>query len=117
MPPLISRDGRPSNVTTFLDSHDIGKIPGIGFKISQKLRDHYLQRPAAIDEGLVYGGTKDIVTIAAFRAQPNINAVTLEKLLAGPGFAHGIGHKVWSLVSTVLPRFVALVSARLLPQC
>lgn len=105
MPPL---DANPSNVTTFLDSHDVGKIPGIGFKLAQKLREHYLQRPAAIDEGLVYGGTKEAVTVAEFRRHPGVSAESLEQLLAGPGFAHGIGRKIWSLVSTVARRSTTL---------
>lgn len=106
MPPLEAQGSTSSNVTTFLDSYDIGKIPGIGFKLAQKLREHYLQRPAAIDEGLVYGGTKEAVTVEAFRTHPGVSAESLEKLLAGPGFAHGIGHKIWSLVSTAFFRSI-----------
>ena len=38
VPPYESSPGLGSNVTMFMDAHDIGKIPGIGFKLSQKIR-------------------------------------------------------------------------------
>ncbi|GIZ40762.1 hypothetical protein CKM354_000408900 [Cercospora kikuchii] len=98
MPPYWSQDGETGNVKTFIDNHDIGKIPGIGFKLSQKLREFCLQRPAAIDEGLVYGGTKERVTVADVRKNPDTNPEMLEKLLSGPGSAHGIGQKIYDLL-------------------
>ncbi|PPJ56332.1 hypothetical protein CBER1_00687 [Cercospora berteroae] len=98
MPPYWIQDSETGNVTTFIDNHDIGKIPGIGFKLSQKLREFCLQRPAAIDEGLVYGGTKERVTVADIRKRPDTNPEMLEKLLAGPGSAHGIGQKIFDLL-------------------
>ena len=50
-----SLDTGESNVTRFLDTHDIGKVPGIGFKIAQKIRQYVLGRPAGFQAGLVYG--------------------------------------------------------------
>lgn len=50
-----SLDTGESNVTRFLDAHDIGKVPGIGFKTAQKIRQYVLGRPAAFHAGLVYG--------------------------------------------------------------
>ena len=44
-----------NNITRFLDTHDIGKLPGIGFKTAQRIRQHVLNRPATFNEGLVYG--------------------------------------------------------------
>ena len=44
-----------SNVTRFLDTYDVGKIPSIGFRTAQKIRQHVLRRPAAFHTGLVYG--------------------------------------------------------------
>ncbi|KKY16904.1 putative dna polymerase [Diplodia seriata] len=51
-----------TNATNFIDDHDIGKIPGIGFKLAQKLRGFVLQRAAAFSDGLLYGGTQEQVT-------------------------------------------------------
>lgn len=50
-----SLDTGESNVTRFLDAHDIGKVPGIGFKTAQKIRQYVLDRPANYHAGLVYG--------------------------------------------------------------
>lgn len=56
LPPYESRfDTHHCNVTRFLDAHDIGKVPGIGFKTAQKIRQHVLKRPATFQSGLVYG--------------------------------------------------------------
>ena len=96
MPPLVDVEGRLSNVTTFMDDHEIGKVPGIGFKLAQKLREFVLQRPPDFD--FAYGGTKEHVTVSKVRNHPEINFEKLEKLLGGPGSPHGIGYKVWCLL-------------------
>lgn len=85
----------------FLADHEIGKVPGIGFKLAQKLRQHVLHRPADFDQGLVYGGTKERVTVGMVRECPDVNPEMLEKLLAGPGSQHGIGYKVWCLLHAI----------------
>ncbi|KAI4613484.1 uncharacterized protein J4E87_009785 [Alternaria ethzedia] len=87
------------NVTAFIDDHEVGKIPGIGFKIAQKLRTHLLQRPAEFDAGLVYGGTKEAVLVRDVRTHPGIGPETLERILGGPGVPHGTGTKVWGLLN------------------
>lgn len=87
-----------SHAMAFLADHEIGKVPGIGFKLAQKLREHILHRPADFDQGLVYGGTKERVTVGMVRECPDVNPEMLEKLLAGPGSQHGIGYKVWCLL-------------------
>ncbi|EME87756.1 uncharacterized protein MYCFIDRAFT_148383 [Pseudocercospora fijiensis CIRAD86] len=98
MPPLAAVDGHVSNAITFMDDHEIGKVPGIGFKFAQKLREFILQRPPEFDDGLVYGCTKEKVTVADVRNHPDVDAQMLEKLLSGPGSAHGIGYKMWCLL-------------------
>ena len=90
-----------NHVTLFLDSHDIGKIPGIGFKMAQKIREHVLQRPAAFDAGLVYGGTKEKVTVSDVRTYPGMCEAVLDKLLGGPGTPRDVGKKVWQLLNGV----------------
>ena len=101
LPPFSGDKDECNNALTFIDSHDIGKVPGIGFKLSQKLREHVLQRPAAFDTGLVYGGTKESIKVAVVRQHPDISPETLERLLGGPGSPHGIGHKIWCLLHGV----------------
>lgn len=90
-----------SNAMAFLADHEIGKVPGIGFKLAQKLREFILKRPADFDHGLVYGGTKEQATVQMIRDCPDVNPEMLERLLAGPGSQHGIGYKVWCLLHAV----------------
>lgn len=101
LPPyeVSSNDDAPSNVTTFIDSHDIGKIPGIGFKMSQRIRNHVLSRPADFESGLIYGGTKESVTVRDVRLFAGIGPETLENLLGGSGAERGIGGKAWALIN------------------
>ncbi|KAI4908542.1 hypothetical protein J4E85_011710 [Alternaria conjuncta] len=101
VPPYTSGedDETIDNVTAFIDDHEVGKIPGIGFKIAQKLRTHLLQRPAEFDAGLVYGGTKETVLARDVRTHPGIGPETLERILGGPGVPHGTGTKVWGLLN------------------
>lgn len=101
LPPLSGDEGRGSNIIRFMDGHEIGKVPGIGFKLAQKLRASVLQRQPEFDAGLVYGGTLEKVTVADVRNRPGIDPESLEKLLSGPGSPHGIGYKVWCLLHGV----------------
>ncbi|KAF1963099.1 DNA/RNA polymerase [Byssothecium circinans] len=98
VPPYTSDDGT-DNVTSFIDGHEVGKIPGIGFKLAQKLRAHMLQRPADFDDGLVHGETKENVLVEQIRQASDLGAETLEKILGGPGTPHGIGARVWGLLN------------------
>lgn len=99
-PPYNSEDGQ-DNVTSFIDSHEVGKIPGIGFKTAQKLRALVLQRPADFDQGLVYGGTKEQVLVGDVRKVPDIGPEALEQVLGGAGAPHGIGAKTYGLLSGI----------------
>ncbi|KAF2689626.1 DNA/RNA polymerase [Lentithecium fluviatile CBS 122367] len=98
LPPYTSEDGC-DNVTSFIDEHEVGKIPGIGFKLAQKLRAHVLQQPADFDSGLVYGGTNEKVLVRDIRTFSDMGPETLERILGGPGTPHGIGAKVWGLLN------------------
>jgi len=97
-PPYSTDDEKDSNVIHFMDQHDIGKVPNIGFKMAQKLREHVLQRPADFDTGLVYGGTREKVTVRDVRLHSEVCSERLEELLSGPGAPHGIGFRTWSLL-------------------
>ncbi|KAI9753803.1 MAG: histone acetyltransferase [Chaenotheca gracillima] len=115
VPPYVSpKEGIDSNVTKFIDSHGIGKIPGIGFKLAQKLRAHVLGRRPEFEEGLIYGASKEAVSVRDVRCQPDIGPELLEKLLGGPGSPHGIGMKVWGLLNGVDDSEVGL--ARKVPR-
>ena len=87
-----------SNVLTFLDKHDIGKIPGIGFKISQKLRELVLGRPAEFQDGLVYGPSKESVSVGDVRNHPNLGPIMLYDILSGPGWPKDISRKVFEMI-------------------
>jgi DNA polymerase iota len=101
LPPYVSWDNieGQDNVTTFMDNHEIGKIPGIGFKMAQKLRAHVLQRSPDFDAGLVYGGTKEKVRVCEVRQYPGMGPDLLERILGGTGTPHGIGARVWGLLN------------------
>lgn len=101
MPAPEAEGGYGRNAMTFMDAHEIGKVPGIGFKLAQKLREFVLKRRAEFDAGLVYGGTREKVTVAHVRTHPEMNAEMLEKLLSGPGSPHGIGGRVYTLLHGV----------------
>ncbi|KAH0415671.1 DNA/RNA polymerase, partial [Aureobasidium melanogenum] len=98
IPPYVCRDGQVSNVESFLDDYEIGKIPGIGSKLAQKIRRHTLQHEPDFEKGLVYGETKERVTVKDVRLAQSMGPETLEKVLAGPGSPHGIGNKIWALL-------------------
>lgn len=112
LPPYDGSDD--SNVINFIDGHDLGKIPGIGFKMAQKLREHVLQRPADFAFGLVEGGTKEKVTVRDVRLQPELNPERLEKILSGPGAPHGIGYRIWCLLHGIDETEVGM--AKLVPR-
>ncbi|KAK5196128.1 hypothetical protein LTR99_008063 [Exophiala xenobiotica] len=98
MPPFEPVGATTSSVTQFIDSHDIGKIPGIGFKLAQKIRAQILGRDGQSAEGLVYGGTKESVSVLDVRSHPGMGPELLEDILGGPGSFKGIGWKVWELI-------------------
>ncbi|KAM3081896.1 hypothetical protein ACMFMG_004362 [Clarireedia jacksonii] len=97
--PHIDDATSESNVTKFMDGHDIGKVPGIGFKMSQRIRNYVLSRPAEFDNGLIYGGTKESVTVRDVRLFADMSPGLLEKVLGGPGAERGIGGKAWALIN------------------
>ncbi|KAL8674719.1 MAG: hypothetical protein Q9168_000877 [Polycauliona sp. 1 TL-2023] len=114
LPPYITTDEGESSIHSFLDEHDIGQIPGIGFKSAQRIRDHVLARPAAFDTGLVYGGTKENVKVREVRLFPSMGVEVLEKLLGGSGAPKDIATKVWGLINGIDTAEVARV--REVPQ-
>ena len=128
LPPYSNPPGGATNhATEFIDDHDIGKVPGIGFKMAQKIRNYVLGRPAAFDAGLVYGPTKENVKVGDVRTLDGIGPELLGRLLAGPGVAKDLGEKVWGLINGVdvtevakakaVPQQISIVSLSLSTQC
>ena len=101
IPPYTSSDGEATNVSKFIDDHDIGKIPGIGFKLAQKIRSHVLGQEAKFDKSLVYGGTLENVTTGTVRLYPGMGPDILESILGGHGSPKGVGSKIWALINGV----------------
>jgi DNA polymerase iota len=99
-PPYESYDIEPSNVCSFLDSHDIGKIPYIGFKMAEKIREYALQH---LVETPLHGVSAEekCITVHDIRTLPNMSAHLLDKILSGPGMPHGIGSKAWDLLNGI----------------
>jgi DNA polymerase iota len=87
------------NATKFMDSHDIGKIPGIGFKLAQSIRNHVRLRPIGFNVDLPWSERSESVTVKEVRLFPGMSPETLEKILGGPGAERGIGGKVWALIT------------------
>jgi DNA polymerase iota len=98
VPPFEPLGSLASSVTSFMDGHDIGKVPGVGFKLAQKIRSSILGRSAQVQEGLVVGFTKEPISVGDARGHANIDPEKLELLLGGPGSPKGIGWKVWELL-------------------
>jgi DNA polymerase iota len=103
IPPYEPLGTPTSNVTQFIDAHDIGKIPGVGFKLAQKIRSKVLGRTAVINEGLVMvnASTKESVSVGDVRTYPGMGPEMLEEILGGPGAPKGIGGTVWGLLHGV----------------
>jgi DNA polymerase iota len=54
-------------------------VPGIGFKLSQNIRARVFGRTPVSDEGLVYGGTKETVTVRDVHLFADIGPEMLEE--------------------------------------
>jgi len=90
-----------NNVMAFMDAHDIGKVPGIGFKLAHKIRTRILGRTPAFQEGPFYGGSQEAVTVRNVRMFPGMGPEMLEEILSGPGSQKGIGGRIWDLINGV----------------
>ena len=100
MPPYRPINETEGNITRFIDNHDIGKIPGIGFKTAQKIRDQVLGRSANFNAGLVYGGTKENVKVRDVRTLSGMPEL-LGRMFDAPGTPRDLGEKVWGLINGV----------------
>lgn len=86
------------NVLTFMDTHGLRQVPGIGGKITHALESFYLGKDADTDT-YTNGST---VSVGQFRIHADVSPQMLEKLLGSrPGSEKGIGDKVWGLLHGV----------------
>lgn len=100
-PYLTTPDIGQSNVLMFMDDHEIGKIPGIGCKLSHKLRNYALGHDPKLDEGPVWGPPRDGVKARDVRLHPVMGPDVLAEVLKGPGSHKDTGSKVWGLLHGV----------------
>lgn len=86
---------REDDISVFMDTHGLRKVPGIGGKITHALESFFLGKEADIDTYT----NGSAVTVGQFRAHPDVSPQMLEKLLGNrPGAERGIGEKVWGLL-------------------
>lgn len=96
---LTNDDNDNDVVVSFMDSHVLRKIPGIGFKIAQALDAHVTKERNDADSH----SFDSSVTSKDVRTYPDISPGSLENLLAGPGSERGIGARIWGLLHGVDP--------------
>ena len=75
----------PNNVRAFVDGHDIGKIPGIGFKMARRIRNHILSIPLEFDDGRDWTANREPATVHDVRLFPGMGPEILEQVLGGTG--------------------------------
>ena len=96
---------RESNVITFLDAHEIRKVPGIGFKIAHKLRAHLLGMDLDSDinhqDSSNSPAASNEITVRDLRTSPGMGSMLLDKILSGPGAPKGIGARIFALLHGV----------------
>ncbi|KAK8025745.1 hypothetical protein PG990_003568 [Apiospora arundinis] len=107
---LAGTKNKPKNQTTLLNLHEgdvlsfmdewpIRKIPGMGFKTSQLVESHILQRPT---EAVPHDHEHSVkITAREVLAHAGMSPGLLEKILGGPGAERGIGDKVWNMLHGV----------------
>lgn len=83
------------DVLTFMDTHGLRKVPGIGGKITHALESFFLGTDT--DSDTYTNGS--VVTVGQLRQHPNVSPQMLEKLLGNrPGSERGIGDRIWGLL-------------------
>lgn len=88
------------NVRRFMDSHEVGRVPGIGFKLARKLRAYVTGR-APDFETFAPVNEDSAVTVRDVRCHPRMTPSLLNKILGGTGTPREIGTRIWSLLNGV----------------
>jgi DNA polymerase iota len=89
-----------SNVIQFIDDHEVGKIPGIGFKSAHKLRTYFLRREP-ISQPYTERDHNDQVKVRDLRLSPGMGAPKLLDILGGAGAPKDNGVRIWELLNGV----------------
>jgi DNA polymerase iota len=106
---LVGSQNKPRNQTTlmaltgqqvlsFIDTHTLRKVPGIGSRTVRVLEAHLPPSPSPSD-ALMH--VDHPTTVHTIRTNPTFSAPVLERLLAGPGAERGVGERVWALLHGV----------------
>ncbi|RMZ76196.1 hypothetical protein DV737_g4931, partial [Chaetothyriales sp. CBS 132003] len=98
LPPYEPLGWSSSTVTHFMDGHEIGKVPGIGFKLAQRLRARLLGQAADAQEETFLHTVRQPMTVGHLRTHPGMGPEMLQDILGGPGSQKGIGVKIWELL-------------------
>lgn len=97
MPPYESEGTKRSSVIAFMDDHEIGRIPGIGFKSAQKIRDYISSSSIVNCPGDTEpSGVRHKINVKEVREFPGMCPELLENILQGPGAPRGIGSRIWA---------------------
>jgi DNA polymerase iota len=87
------------HVETFMDSHKLRRVPGIGTKIAS-----ILEASITGDEQGTDSDEHDTkTTVGQVRLHPATSPGSLQRLLAGPGAEKGVGARIWALLHGVDP--------------
>lgn len=117
LPPYTAEDVHDDGaVAQLLDTLEIGKIPGVGWKMARKIREHVGRCSAAIhDDGRMSDEVEEPLTVRDVRLHGRIGPESLARVLGGGGGApRGIGDRVWALIHGVDDSEVA--QAKNVPQ-
>ena len=85
------------DVFSFMDEHNLRKVPGIGSKTTRVLEGFVLGKEPEPDTHTMECST----TVGQARTHPDIAPATLSRLLSGPGSEKGLGPRVWALLHGV----------------
>jgi DNA polymerase iota len=99
LPPYVPIDNKPSNVALLIDNLELRKLPGIGFRTADSLRQLVLRRPPRVKGWEV--DPDDKVLVRDLRTVPGIGIASLDLVLSRPGAPHGIGTTVWNIIHGV----------------
>ncbi|RAH43293.1 putative DNA polymerase iota [Aspergillus brunneoviolaceus CBS 621.78] len=101
LPPYDAKSGAlESNVVTFLDGHEIRKIPGLGSKLTRKITA-YLTKAGAQASSATPPLADEPKTVRDVRLCSSMGPALLDRILGGPGAPRDIGARVWGLLNGV----------------
>ncbi|PYI22477.1 DNA polymerase iota [Aspergillus violaceofuscus CBS 115571] len=107
LPPYDAKSGAlGSNVVTFLDGHEIRKIPGLGSKLTRKITAYLTKAGAQASSAHPPDSARESdepKTVRDVRLCSGMGPALLDRILGGPGAPRDIGARVWGLLYGVDP--------------